>query len=1107
MHETSLRAPGLPLPDPARRARIRVHLERLGAGPRANFETLCALVDAAEQLPSGFMLIHHMMRELESALREVLRESKAVTDPDGGPGERRRAQILAMLADLPLVAGEQAEARRAEVAAGIAELELAGSGENQRKEIRAIAAGLDLAAEVVAGWAGLAGELHGWAHRRNLEPPRPVDAEVLERVDLLERILDEALDAHATRYGTFVHERLRALLALDAPTKTHAQALPKDFPQDTLTQQVFFTEAGPAWITPLHTAKVFRNPPGLLEDGGVPWWPASAYLVRMAEQAQITEQTDPDEAARRASVQVEIVQAAQGIPDSENPRVGMDLARIARLLEPDRAVRLTDQLVRALAAPHVLGPEHYAAAAAVLADGHGDAAAKVLRALLALDAAEDGYGAPSTRIGDWEYGEVLRTHVPVLVDTMGIDALKLFASLVAESAGDAEIATVWLPAVADAQATEPLFDPRVGLVAAARDVAVRLAEAGTEVEAILAVLPLAPAGLLARIRLHLLGLEPFAAAVPDLVREVISDPGLLHERATETEFLRLVQARAELLAPAERATLQTAIEAGPDTAAWQERRLEQGGSELAAEVLALLETAWRLDRYAAAAAILDDAGREVLGNLVETHGTAPFQRPRIRPVGGFARSAQAAELAGAQSSRELADRLAAAAEAADGQDQDPLEALSAASGLGGELRAAVAAGAAAYSADAAELAEAEAHLVACALGGFGDGLRRGAVLDWDGLQPLVAAAAAARGTARYEAVVLLRTAAEIGALPAHAAGWVWPILAGALSPDPSSEPAPDAAHRGQAVHAVAAFASWARQAEIEEAQAAVDALAGLDPGTEPGPVAEAVGAETATLRVLGHPAAGERLAALAPGTTGFTGYLRSDDLPADRVMLPLFEQALNVELPAADHQKLGIRLLRLYFNDELDLAPGGLAERWWRHPRTDGQTRRGLALTLAAARLEADGERDLFNRYVDWRLDALGPQPGAVLTGPERLELLTLAPTCLRTAPTGEALARLARILAAAGDLPGEPRAWQWLVEAYRTEPLAVLDLLHEWSKHLSSSAGLAAGRRDEQITEIWTAALNSDDPAQIELATKAINRAAAAGYPSYLQLTTTAQQ
>jgi hypothetical protein len=262
VHETSLRAPGRPLPDPARRARIRVHLVRLGPGPRANFETLCALVDAAEQLPSGYMLIHHMMRELESALREVLRESKAVTDPDGGPGERRRAQILAKLADLPLAAGEQTEARRAEIAAGIEELELARSGENQKTEIRAIAAGLDLDAEVAASWAGLAGELHGWAHRRNLEPPRPVDAEVLERVDLLERILDEALDAHAIRYGTFVHERLRALLALDAPTKTHAQALPKDFPQDTLTQQVFFTEAGPAWITPLHTAKVFKTTAG-----------------------------------------------------------------------------------------------------------------------------------------------------------------------------------------------------------------------------------------------------------------------------------------------------------------------------------------------------------------------------------------------------------------------------------------------------------------------------------------------------------------------------------------------------------------------------------------------------------------------------------------------------------------------------------------------------------------------------------------------------------------------------------------------------------------------------------------------------------------------------
>jgi len=1106
VHDNPPLGPREPLPDPARRARILSHLERLGPGPKANYETLCALIDAPEQLPSAFLLMHHMLRELESALREVLREAKATGGAHESEGEHARTGILAMLADLPLVQQEDAERQRGQIAARIDELDLAEGGENQKQEIRAIAAGLGLDTEVVAAWIGFAGKLHGWAHRRNLELPEQVGVEVLERVELFEQVFDRALDAHAARYGTFVHERLHALLGIEAPTKSHAQALGRDFPQDPLTQQVFFTAAGPAWITPLHTAKAFKNPPGLLEDGSVPLWPESAYLVRMAEQAQITEQTGAAEAAVRGRVQDELVQAAQGIPASENPRVGMDLARIDRLLEPKRAARLADQLVLALTASYVIGAHYYAAAAAAMAvGGERKAAAAVLRALLALDRDEDG--EPRPRIENWEYGEALRVHVPVLADAMGIEALELFAALVAELAGDAEIATVWLPTVADAQASESMFDPRVGLVAAVRDIAVRLVGAGVEAEEILAVLPLAPASVLARIRLHLLGLEPFAAAAPDRVREAITDPGLLHARATEPEFLRLLRARAELLTPDERAALQKAIEAGPDTQAWQQDAAARA-SALTPEVLELLRIAWRLDRYAAAGAVLNEAGRAVLANLVEANGTAPFERPRVRPIGGFASTGTAADLAGAATARELADRLAAAAETASAQDEEPLGVISAVSSLGGELRNAVAAGAGAYSADAGVLAGADGYLVACALGGFADALRRGMVLDWDGLAQLAAAAAAGRGTARYEAVVMLRTAAETGALPAHAAGWAWPILAGALEPDPSSDPVQDAAHRAQAVHAVAAFARWAHRAGHEHAQTATDTLASIDLGGEPGPVAEAVGAETYTLLAVGHPDAADRLTALTPGTAGFTGYLHSDDFAADRHMLPLFDRALDLELPGSDHARLGIRLLRLYFAGVIDLAPGGPAERWWLHPRTTGQARRELAVRLAmdADWLTAGEAPEAFNRYVDWRLDALVPAPGTTLAGPDRLELLTLAPICLRNAPTDQALARLARIQAATGDLPGEPGAWQALAEAYRAEPVAVLDLLHEWSKHLTSGS-VAPGRRDEQLTEIWRAGLDSGDPVQAELATNAINRAAAHGYPSYLQLLQDSQQ
>lgn len=58
-------------------------------------------------------------------------------------------------------------------------------------------------------------------------------------------------------------------------------------------------------------------------------------------------------------------------------------------------------------------------------------------------------------------------------------------------------------------------------------------------------------------------------------------------------------------------------------------------------------------------------------------------------------------------------------------------------------------------------------------------------------------------------------------------------------------------------------------------------------------------------------------------------------------MLALFERALDLELPGSDHARLGIRPLCLYFAGVIDLAPGGPAEWWWRHPRDCGSGGRG----------------------------------------------------------------------------------------------------------------------------------------------------------------------
>lgn len=1094
MHDDLLAAD--PGPDPARRARILGHLERLGPGPRATYATLCALLDTPEPLPAASMLMHHMIRELESALREVMREPKSAAEPAvTGPGsaEPRRRQALAMIAGLELGPGADGEQRRRQILDLVEGLELEPAKEQQKAEIKQITAALGVEPEVVAAWMALAGKSQGWAHRRNLDAPEAFDREVRERIDRLEWVFDEILDAHAARFAQFVHDRLLGLLATAAPTKQDALRLRTQFPQDALTQQGFFDAAGREWLIPLQRAKMFANPPALADagDGYVtfPWWPPTVYLVRMAQLVRLEPDLDPEQAKARTADQVTIAEIALGIPASANPRIGMDLAHVAELLAPACAARLAGSLAAALGNRHVIGAEHYAAAAVAMAEGgRPGAAATVLRALLALPTDEAG-----TWIGDWEYGEVLRQHAPVLADAMGVQALELFASLLTQAAG-ADRGVPSVATVEGANSSEAQFEPETGLVASVRDTAVRLVDAGIPAGQVLDLLPGEPAGIFARIRLHLLGLEQFAAALPDQVRTALTDPGLLHTPATEPEALRLLAAHAETLTPDQRADLQAAIDAGPRADRWP-----NATAALRPQARTLLEARWRLEWYSAADAVLDEARRKALAGLRDQYGIAPFQRPPVEQMVDLtSRAVPTSSLAAANTARELVDHVATAL-AATTQGPNPLGALHTMFALGPQVADAVAAGAAQFSAEGTVLAQADPQVVAYALNGFARAVRAGAVLDWAGLEPLLSAAADARDTARLEAVRLLSAAAEYDALPVEAAGWAWKIIAAALGPDEQADPARDAAQRAEAVHTAAEFARWADRAGYEGS--AVDALAGIDLRTLPDPVAVAVGAETWTLLALEHPAAAERLAELTPGTPGFTGYLRTEDPAAERRMLGAFRQALTTaDLPEADHQRIGQRLLRLYFAGVIGLQSGGVAERWWRHERTAAETVRDLAALLAHSRLQAGPAGQAFTAYVDWRLAALAPPPGRLVSGPARTELMTLAPTVIRTAPTTDAVARLGRIVDAIGDLPADREMWQRLVEAARTEPGAVLGLLHAWSRRLTATS-LAPGRRDEQIEAIWRAGLASGDPAQVELATHAINRAASVGFRRYLGL------
>jgi hypothetical protein len=1060
---------GIPSIDPARRARIVQRLDQIGPGPKGLYLTLCGLIDASPDWPSLSMLLFHTLRELESGVRAVLREKplRGSAEPVRETGQEERPAT-------------KQTAGTGEVCEACGAVDGVVPGENHKNEISAIGAHLGLDPRVVTQWRNLAGKLQGWAHRHNLELPEGVDEQVLDRVVTLEWILDAALDAFAARYRPVV-ERIAALVATENPTKAHARRLQTDFPQDPYTQELFYQHAEARWLAPLLSAGAFKKAPGVQDAGDgyirYPAWPAADYLTRIAIDARHI--PEAGESKERAAIRAQVAQIALDLPQSENPRVHLALVAIAATLEPARAARLVDRLVRAFTSPYLLGLDQYAALTGTLADADQGAAARtLLRAMLAVSTPEDSY-SPIPRIGDWEFSDLLEHDLAGLTHSMGVDIVDLLLALLAEiPAPRHELSArsrAWLAAVAEGTLAEPASDPRATLAIAARQAAALLSESGVAVTDILDHLPDDGPDIVRRLRLHVLG--EHADVVPDLVREALADPWLLHEERVEPEWLRLLHAHAALLTPEQQAAVLTAMDQGP----------ELDADALTEDAIRLKTMRWQWNRYGAAAAILTEPARTAYKQLIERFGPPSFLR-RDRVIEAPEPVALVADLSAAESTADLVAAVNAAAPQ-PGPDQ-----FASPYYLAQQVRSTVDAGASAYSKDAATLADLDEPYLSHAVSGFDAAVRRGEAVEWTGLLALLEllTATPTRPGTVHEAMTLLSTAAERSALPKHAADTAWRIINAA-----SSQPATldwTTAECAHVLHTQASFARWAHRVGADT-QPAAAALASIDLNTAPGPIATALGQELWTLVQIDAPGAAERVRILAPGTPVFSAYLGAGfHWRTAQLLLRTYRLALEKELNQADHENLGRHMLELYWTGLADLASGGLPDTWWRHPHTMPDSAEQLAHMLVGANPGPGARGEAFIAFLDWRLTALTPQSGSAPGKEARRELLSMGAASVRAAPIDQALPRLHRVIEVVGELPSDVPMWNRLVEAMSTNPGEVLELLVEWTKRLSPHSHLPS-RREKQLTAIWGTAVAGGDPGQTSLAQEAMNRAAYAGF------------
>jgi hypothetical protein len=285
--------PGRWLPTDPRQREIHRLLLLVGGEPAAFFIDACRLMDGDYRLEATTHVVAHLLRELDGALREVLRPMvRDESWPETGIEDRQRKMIDAICEALGVPPGDPFR---------------------------------DL-------WREYAPPLHKLAHKFSRAAPRPVDDEFRElwaKGQVVVYRVAGRIEANYTVALPLVDE-----LAANAPDVAR---LRQEVVHSTVVLDRFFERAGVAWLEPLREDGYFANAPPLVydEDGSVGYarWPQGRYLARVAPEAP------------EAVIDIGLALT------TDNPEAQEALVDAALALPADQSVRLVPKVEEWLATP------------------------------------------------------------------------------------------------------------------------------------------------------------------------------------------------------------------------------------------------------------------------------------------------------------------------------------------------------------------------------------------------------------------------------------------------------------------------------------------------------------------------------------------------------------------------------------------------------------------------------------------------------------------------------------------------------------------------------------------------------------------------------------
>ncbi|HDD52504.1 MAG TPA: hypothetical protein ENF32_00330 [Thermosulfidibacter takaii] len=479
---------------------------------------------------------------------------------------------------------------------------------SHKKQIKKILQALDIDenAPEAKAWFELAERLHSVAHRRRLERPRPAE-EVRDLWKNSQILLEVVISGIRERLFLKWFPILDDLLTRPQPTKKDIKRLANEIPNNAVMRGYFFERLdNPKWLKPLWKRGFFRHPPEPVrsdEEGTIrfPPWPEARYLARMAEYKPEL-----------------VAQIIQEMLDTDNVAVHSDLLDAVLRMPPDVSVQLADKVKRWAESPHSPLAEKCGQLIAHWAKGgKTDEALEIASVLLDVlpdrqRAEEDGEGPyqlptkPRARFDDWHYRQILKQHYSELVQVAGLPALELLCDLLEkavrlslnrkEGEGPEDYSYIWRPAIED-HAQNLGHTVKDALVAAVRDTAVILVQSGkASVEQVIETLENRRWKVLQRIALHVLRI--FADQAISLVAARLTDWRFFDDPHVWHEYVLLLRECFGKLTEEDRQTILGWISAGPNIEEFKKQREKRTGSPPTEEEITRYCELWQRNRLA-----------------------------------------------------------------------------------------------------------------------------------------------------------------------------------------------------------------------------------------------------------------------------------------------------------------------------------------------------------------------------------------------------------------------------------------------------------------------------------------------------------------------------